>query len=109
MVAVTIRYDPAIRIKEAPTRAYRGASLEAMVRLGRRKGYRLITSERVNAVFVRDDVPSDVPTLSAAHAYQAPGNRIKDVFRKFSGNRLMLVPVDEHGQPGVPVTAESLQ
>ncbi len=108
-VAVTIPYDPAFRIKEAPTRAYRGASLEAMVRLGRRKGYRLITSERINAVFVRDDVSSDLPTLSAAHAYQAPGNRIKDVFWKLSSKRLTLVPVDEHGDPGAPVTAESLR
>ena len=105
--ATTIPYDPAFFIKAAPTRAYRGASLEALVRLGCRKGYRLITSERINAVFLRDDVDSDLPTLSAALAYQAPANRVKDVFRKLNGYGLTLVPVDEQGQPGAPVPAES--
>ena len=108
-VAATIPYDPAFFIKAAPTRVYRGASLEAMVRLGRRKGYRLISSERINAVFLRDDVPSDLPTLSSACAYQAPGNRIKYVFRKMSQWDLTLVPIDEEGQPGSPVPAESVR
>ena len=108
-VAVTIPYDPSFFIKAAPTRVYRGASLEAMVRLGRRKGYRLISSERINAVFLRDDVPSDLPTLSSVCAYQAPGNRIKDVFRKMSQWDLTLVPIDEEGQPGSPVPAESVR
>ena len=107
--AVTIPYAPAFRLSQAPTRAYRGASLEAMVRLGRHKGYRLITSERINAVFLRDDVPSDLQTLSAALAYQAPANRVKDVFRKLSHKQLVLVPVDEHGHPGAPVPAESVR
>ncbi|MEE2791797.1 MAG: hypothetical protein VX453_09210, partial [Acidobacteriota bacterium] len=108
-VAATIPYDSGFSIKTAPTRAYRGASLEAMVRLGRRKGYRLITSERVNAVFLREDVPSKLPTLTSALAYQAPANRVKNLFGKLSCFDLTLVPIDEEGQPGSPVPAESVR
>jgi hypothetical protein len=106
--AVTIPYDADFLLPKAKTRAFRGASLEAMVRLGKRKGYRLITSERVNAVFLRDDVPSDLETLTAVLAYQAPGNRVKAVFKKLSDQGLSLVPIDEQGQPGAPVPAESV-
>ena len=106
-VAATIPYDPKFFIKAAPTRAYRGASLEAMVRLARHKGYRLIACERVNAVFLREDVPSELPTLTSDLAYQAPANRVKDVFGKLSRFGLTLVPIDEQGQPGSPVPAES--
>jgi hypothetical protein len=105
--AVTIPYAADFRLPEAATRAYRGASIEAMVRLGKRLGYRLITSERINAVFLRDDVPSDLPTLTASLAHQAPANRVKDVFGKLSHKGLSLVPIDEQGQPGAPVPAES--
>jgi len=107
--SVTIPYDPEFRLPKAPPRAYRGASLEAMVRLGRRKGYRLVSSERVNAVFLRKDIESDLPTLTAVEAYQAPGNRGRDVFRKIAGHDLPLVPVDEDGQPGEPVSAERVR
>ena len=106
-VAATIPYDPKFFIKAAPTRAYRGASLEAMVRLARHKGYRLIACERVNAVFLREDVASELPTLTSDLAYQAPANRVKDVFGKLSRFGLTLVPIDEQGQPGSPVPAES--
>ena len=108
-VSATIPYDPDFFIKTAPTRAYRGASLEAMVRLGRRKGYRLVTSERVNAVFLREDIASNLPTLTSSLAYQAPGNRIKNVFGKFTRFDLTLVPVDEQGQPGSAVPAEAVR
>ena len=106
--AVTIPYDPAFRLSQAATRAYRGASLEAVTRLGRRKGYRLVTTELVNAVFLRDDVRSDVPTLSTAQAYQPPGSHRKDVFEKMRRKRLPIVPVDEDGHPGAPVAGGSV-
>ena len=48
---------------------YRGASLAALVKLGRRKGYRLVGCQRgqVNAFFVRDDLAPDLlPEIDAA-------------------------------------------
>ena len=107
--SVTIPYDPEFRLPRAPTRAYRGASLEAMIRLGRRRGYRLVSSERINAVFLRSDIASDLPTLSAIEAYQAPANRGKDVFGKLADHDLRLVPIDEDGRPGESVPAKQAQ
>ena len=53
--AVTVPYDPAFI---ATSENYRGASLEAMCRLGREKGYRLVGTHRFgfNAFFVKDGV-----------------------------------------------------
>ncbi len=104
--AVTIPYDADFRLPKAPTRAYRGASLEAMVRLARRKGYRLVSSERINAVFLRNDIDCDLPTLETHEAYQAPANRGKDVFKKIGAHGLPLVPVNEDGTTADPVPAE---
>jgi hypothetical protein len=65
-----------------------GASLEAMVRLGREKGYRIVGCNYtgVNAFFVREDVAGDHflgPATSEEHyeppryfyAFQAAGHR----------------------------------
>jgi hypothetical protein len=106
--SVTVPYDPEFSLSDVATRSYRGASLEALVRLGRRKGYRLVATERINAFFLRDDVACDLPTAKAADVYQPPSNGIrKDVVRKFSKAGLQLVLVDETGRPGAPVPAES--
>lgn len=106
--SVTIPYAPEFSLAEAPTRSYRGASLEALVRLGRRKGYRLVATERINAFFLRDDVTCDLPTANAVDVYQPPDNGIrKDVISKMAKSGLQLVLVDENGHPGEPVPAES--
>lgn len=107
--AVTVPYDPAFDLKTMPTRAYRGASLPALVRLGRRKGYRLVATEHVNAFFVREDLGPDPPACDSGLAYRAPGNRVKDVFGKLATFGLPLVPVDEDGRPGVPIDAGTLR
>jgi hypothetical protein len=106
--SVTVPYDPEFSLSDVATRSYRGASLEALVRLGRRKGYRLVATERINAFFLRDDVACDLPTVKAVDVYQPPSNGIrKDVVRKFSKAGLQLVLVDESGRPGASVPAES--
>ncbi len=48
-----------------------GASLSAMVRLGKAKGYRLVCGSRFHhdAFFVREDVAGDLPTGSPAQAF----------------------------------------
>lgn len=105
--SITVPYDPEFTLPKA-TRSYRGASLEALVRLGRRKGYRLVATERINAFFLRNDVACDLPTFTAPDLYQLPANGIrKDVIRKISRAGLDLVVVDEDGLPGEPVPAES--
>jgi hypothetical protein len=90
------------------SRAYRGASLEAMVRLGRRRGYRLVACERVNAFFVRNDVAGKVVEIDAQTAFQAHDKGAGNVFDKIATKvRLPLVPVDAEGRPGAPVPATS--
>lgn len=47
---------------------FAGASLSALIKLGRKKGYRLVGTNGLafNALFVRDDLLADiVPTVSA--------------------------------------------
>ena len=60
--AIAIPYDPQFNRHtfDVPRAAYYGASLPALVKLGARKGYRLVLVEPrgVNAFFVRDDIAS---------------------------------------------------
>jgi len=53
---------------------YCSASLEAFVRVGRRKGYRLVAvnDRRFNAFFVREDEAGDLPELTPEAAFAPP-------------------------------------
>lgn len=53
-------------------KGYSGASLAALEKLARRKGYRLVFCEEmgVNAFFVRNDLAPDIPGLTPEHAYR---------------------------------------
>lgn len=97
--AVTIPYDPDFVVGGAGTRAYRGASLAALVLLGRRKGYRLVATERVNAIFLRNDIAPGIPAIDAVRGYRPPSNlgRAVDVFEKIGQAGLPLVTVTESG------------
>lgn len=55
-------------------KGYFGASLTALERLGRRKGYRLIGTApgSVSAYFLRDDIDAGLPDVSATDAWRAP-------------------------------------
>ena len=59
---------------DVPRDAYYGASLPALVKLGARKGYRLVLVEPrgVNAFFVRDDLAYDLPVASVDGMSIAP-------------------------------------
>ena len=74
--AVTVPYDPAFNRHrfDVPRSAYYGASLPALVKLGTRKGYRLVLVEPrgVNAFFVREDTAADVPALRVEGVPIAP-------------------------------------
>jgi hypothetical protein len=68
-MSVTVPYDPH---KTWDGTSYGGASLEALVRLGRSKGYRIVgcSFSGVNAFFVRDDLCGDhfiEPATSEEH------------------------------------------
>jgi hypothetical protein len=64
-------------------RSFHGASLRALVHLGRRKGYRLVATERINAFFLRHDVAPEIQAIDAARGYRAPLN-IANARRVFS-------------------------
>ena len=98
--AVTVPYDPRFDLGKAPTRGYRGASLPALVHLGRYKGYHLVATERVNAFFVRNDLQPAIAEVDAARACRAPVNQPSgqgDVFQKIEAAGLPLVTVTGPG------------
>lgn len=76
--AVVVPYDPEFdrhSLKEHGEwgRYYYGASLAALVNLGRRKGYRLVAVEPsgANAYFVRSDVAPDMPEADPTVAHRS--------------------------------------
>ena len=95
--AVTVPYDPEFKVGAPGTRSYRGASLAALVHLSRRKGYRLVATERVNAFFVRNDIAPAIPALDVARGYRPPSNvtRARDAFEKIEQAGLPLVTVTD--------------
>lgn len=72
--AVTTPYDPAFERQKAHYSCiYYGASLAALVGLGRRKGYAFVGSNSAanNAFFVRRDLlPAGMPALTAAEGWR---------------------------------------
>jgi len=100
--AVTLPNAP--KVKGMP-KAYYGASLAALEKCARRKGYRLVLCEDagVNAFFVRHDLAPGVPTLTPAQAWRPRSNRwdpsgetppdATDLFKLFEEKGLPLVEV----------------
>lgn len=85
-------------------KGYFGASLAALEKLARRKGYGLVLCEPagVNAFFLRDDLAPDIPRLAPADAYRAPLDRRAlleperkaiDIYGVIDAHRLPLVEV----------------
>jgi hypothetical protein len=71
--AITILYKPDFNWDQTPpANIYYGASLAAMYRLAREKGYSLVgcTSEGVNAFFVRNDVIGDLRALDPKSGFE---------------------------------------
>jgi len=93
--AVTIPYSSEFDLGAIGNRGYRGASLAALAHLGRKKGYRLVATERVNAFFLRNDLGPDIREIDVARGYRAPLNltRGKDVYQKIAKAGLPLVDV----------------
>ena len=66
-------YDPSFVRGEHASNLYWGASLAALTRTAREKGFSLVGSNRAgnNAFYVRDDVVGELPVLDAADAWRA--------------------------------------
>jgi hypothetical protein len=89
--AVTVPYSAAFGVDQVGHRAYHGASLAALVDLGRSKGYRLVATERVNAFFLRHDVAPEIREIDARQGYRAPIN--------FATARHVFADLDRAGLP----------
>lgn len=71
--AVTVPYDPQfVRSRKHHSNLFYGASLAALDRLARTKGYSLVggNSAGNNAFFVRDDVRGAMPAVTVERAYR---------------------------------------
>lgn len=91
--ALTIPNGP--RPENAP-KQYQGASLAALEKLARTKGYRLILCEEagVNAFFLRHEVAPSIPGLTAAQAFRSMADRPpEDACRLAQEKGLPLVAV----------------
>jgi hypothetical protein len=76
--AVSIPYSPDfVRFVAHPSGLYAGASVKAMVDLGRRKGYRFVgtNSQANNAFFVKSDLAGELPEAPLTPAMGRPGFR----------------------------------
>ena len=73
-LALTLPNEP--KPADAP-KGYAGASLAALDKLARRKGYRLVLCEEtgINAFFLRNDVATGIPTLTSEAAWRPLLNR----------------------------------
>jgi hypothetical protein len=72
--SVTIPYDPKFAVTlDAPHRHayYYGASIQALTKLGKEKGYRLVALEPrgVNVFFLREDLAPHIPACDPAAVY----------------------------------------
>lgn len=78
--AVTIPYDPDFSVDKPPYgKFYAGASIAALEKLGKRKGYHLLgcDSAGVNAFFVRaDEIRPGLTPIDAATAYRPNRGRV---------------------------------
>ena len=80
-LALTVLYDSFFaRFDKHPSGFYHGASLTALTRLGKNKGYRLIAQDSmgVNAFFLREDIDAPgIRTLSPEEAFFPPQRRLE--------------------------------
>jgi predicted O-methyltransferase YrrM len=85
--AVTVPKDQPLA--GAP-KAYRGASLPALEKLARRKGYRLVVCDPTgtNAFFLRHDIAPGVPGVSVAQAFRPAIDQSSLEDTPISGDRL---------------------
>ena len=97
--AVTVPNAP---LPDDAPKGYSGASLVALTKAARRKGYRLVLCEDagVNAFFVRDDLAPEIPTLSPSRAFRPLENkydptgattRDTDIYQLIAERQLRLV------------------
>jgi hypothetical protein len=73
--AMTVPYDPQFGAYSSRGANYFGASLSAMVKLSKAKGYRLIGCEKLgfNAFFLREDLANELfPSVSSADCFTHP-------------------------------------
>lgn len=79
--SLTVKYDPEFRRwAKHPSGLYFGASLTALAKLGREKGYRLVGCDRegVNAFFIRDDLDG-LPEVAPETAWYPNNDRVLGV------------------------------
>ena len=115
---VTVPYDPSfVRGKKHPSALYWGASLGALTRTARGKGFSLVGSNSAgnNAFYVRDDVVGELPVLDAADAWRpsrfresrGPAGELTYVSDRMERLRLMRdMPVHDLDRGGTVTIAE---
>lgn len=111
--AVAVPYDPDFE-RHRDSRIYYGASLAAMVHLGRRKGYRLVAMEPYgpNAYLLRDDIAPAIPAAESREVFHVVQKGLetsrgkkqrdrqrdpeKDLYAYIEERRLPLVELPAH-------------
>jgi hypothetical protein len=65
----TIPYSEAPRKEKHPDWLYHGAGLNALIRLGKVKGYKLVYANGINAFFILNEIP-EIDSLTFEEAYK---------------------------------------
>lgn len=80
-------------------KGYHGASLAALEKVARRKGYRLVLVEDagINAFFVREGLAASIPTVTAAEAWRPKSRRYDVTGETPSAERDIYGMIDEKG------------
>jgi hypothetical protein len=80
-------------------KGYHGASLAALEKVARRKGYRLVLVEDagINAFFVREGLAPAIPTVAAADAWRPKSSRFDVSGETPSAERDIYKMIDEKG------------
>lgn len=101
--------ERAVTIPNAPrpqgAKGYHGASLAAVEKCARRKGYRLVLCEDagINAFFVREGLAPEIPTVTAAEAWRPLSDRYAVAEETTADKRDIYTVIEEKGLPLVDV------
>lgn len=79
---------------------YYGASLGALAHLARRKGYRLVAGEAVNAFFLREDVAPQIPEANIGTVFKL---YVRDAARRKAMGGDLFAALADHELPVIEV------
>ena len=94
---VCIEFNPTISndiyfVQEPDSRVQQGSSLLALVKLGESLGYKLVVTTTFNAIFVRNDLFSRLPSGDYSIAALHSTTMVTELFQTYDGELMFVGP-----------------